>query len=845
MSKLPVTPPSPPSRLAHQAIWRILAALVIALLFLGLASWWVQETASIKEANNELAFFREYYRERINQKEQAWKSRSIMLREKLKYFNLLKKQDPDRSNLEEYLRLVQEKDQPATVILTDVTGKVLLAHGDHSLFSDTGFPHNEDSGWYYSIPLKILFRYYAQPIHIDSLGTSRLVVFTPADSSLLQEMIFPETSLTILWEKQQVAQSHGYMAMDIIQPNIGIHSHGDGIDIQESLPWGQPVGEVPTLIIHKHIQPFFTHGELLLALVGIFLVATVSFHFTVGSWLLKTARRISLLGGISRDYSEKKQLTQSMLAAFDEVENNQDDEISRVALSLKEMTHGIEQRIMERVEHEKKLSDNEKRLREITSMIADGVIVINTEGKLTFLNPQGELLLGWKEDELLGKNSHAMFHHLRPDGSHNPEDSCPIHRTVTSGSCVRVNEDYFVRRDNSFLPVSLASAPILRDGEIKGAVITFQDISERLQAEKKILENQKRFHQLFNIAHDATFVVAILPEGRFGPFLEVNDATCQRYGYSREELLCQTPAILNPPEGQKNLDQLALDIVEQQHATFERWHVTRDGRRIPVEISSQTFEFQGQKAVLSLVRDISERQIQERKDLRAFVNRIALNALLEVALEPLSLKRKLQVAMDIIHTVPRMALQAKGSIMLVTEEGDLELFVERNLSRPLLEKCKRIPFGYCLCGRAAQSRELVFAAGIDHRHDVTFAGIQPHGHYCVPIISREQLLGVLNLYVDQDHPRDHDEEAFLITIANTLAGVIERGKVDEKIQHMASHDALTGLPNRRLFQEHLEQELRHAIREKHTLVVAFLDLDRFKQVNDTLGHEAGDILLKS
>ncbi|MEO5362423.1 MAG: sensor domain-containing diguanylate cyclase [Magnetococcus sp. DMHC-8] len=233
------------------------------------------------------------------------------------------------------------------------------------------------------------------------------------------------------------------------------------------------------------------------------------------------------------------------------------------------------------------------------------------------------------------------------------------------------------------------------------------------------------------------------------------------------------------------------------------------------------------------------------RDLRAYVNRIAISALLEIGIEPLALHRKLEVALEIILTVPWLAMQYKGSIFLVTGDEQLEMVAQKNLNNHLLRTCERIPYGFCLCGKAAQQRQIVFANALDERHDVTFDGIREHGHYCIPILLQDKLLGVLNLYVDHGHRYDPEEEAFLTSIANTLAGVIDRGLADDRIRHMASHDALTGLPNRLLFHELLNQEVRRATRYQQTLAVGFVDLDHFKAVNDTLGHEAGDLLLKA
>lgn len=941
------------------------------MLLLGIAAWWLQKTTFAKEAAASSAFFRTYFQERVTAINHSWKTQADSFRVELEYLNLLRNHGDNWLDLKMFLAVRQGINPFNHIIVTDKTGQLLFHHGTNPTFPDNILPLKDNSGWHYFAPDNSLLYAIVLDIGLQNAQTGHLIVFFPLDNALLRQIAVPETFTAVLWQKKQVANSQGHSAISEDSNETGIHAHGETINIQESFPWSNSSG--PTLLVHKHIKPLFTETELLLALVIIFLFAALLLYLALGSWLLRTANRVKLLGQVSYEFSRHNSRTPPMVAALTAIKHAQNDEITAVALSMDEMTSAIENRILERRLHEKQLSESERRLREITSDIADGVFVIDNDGNLTFLNPQGELLLGWKEAELLGKNSHDLFHHLRPDGSPNPGDTCNIHLTVKSKQPYRSYEDYFVRRDGSFLPVALAAAPIMRDDTVVGAVITFQDNTERLLAEKNIRESQIRFYQLFNSARDAKFVVAILPDRRFGNFLEINDAACQRYGYSREEMLLLTPTVINPPECQHDLDQLAESIVDKQQITFERWHISRDGRRIPVEVSSQLFEYKGQMAVLSsardiserkhaeemirenehrfrtlahslrdailvfdtketivllnrggermfgysesdlltrpvatlfpnrptaipwfnqlgqfkeqnsegfsitkegiarhsegsefpieisltswtrsgerfysaVIRDISERQILERRDLRAYINRIAISALLEVALEPLTLKQKLAVALDIIHTVPRLALLAKGSIMLVTHTGDLELTVERNLSKPLLESCKNIPLGYCLCGRAAQDKEIVFANKIDERHDVSFEGIQPHGHYCVPILSRGDVLGVLNLYVTEGHTRDPDEEAFLATVANTLAGLIERGRAEEKIQHMASHDALTGLPNRVLFQEHLEQELRHAIRTKHLLVVAFLDLDRFKQVNDTLGHEAGDILLKS
>ena len=87
-------------------------------------------------------------------------------------------------------------------------------------------------------------------------------------------------------------------------------------------------------------------------------------------------------------------------------------------------------------------------------------------------------------------------------------------------------------------------------------------------------------------------------------------------------------------------------------------------------------------------------------------------------------------------------VENKGGIFLNEEQGkgnSLRLQVSQNLSEQLLTLCDRIPFGQCLCGRAAAEKKIQVASCMDHRHDVTFKGIVDHGHYNVPLLENNKV----------------------------------------------------------------------------------------------------------
>ena len=204
------------------------------------------------------------------------------------------------------------------------------------------------------------------------------------------------------------------------------------------------------------------------------------------------------------------------------------------------------------------------------------------------------------------------------------------------------------------------------------------------------------------------------------------------------------------------------------------------------------------EAVLGISRDISTRKETEAQLDNSYRIQSILSRLLEIALLDVPLDEQLQLAIDIILSAPFVPLERKGGIFLVEEaQNMLVLKASSGLPDSLLMMCARVPFGECLCGRAAAGRKLVFAGGLDERHDHQYKGIVPHGHYNIPILSqvkKGRVLGVIVLYVQAGHKRDKKEEEFLHSVANTLAGVIERKQGEQALkQSEALSDALNSI----------------------------------------------------
>jgi PAS domain S-box-containing protein len=136
----------------------------------------------------------------------------------------------------------------------------------------------------------------------------------------------------------------------------------------------------------------------------------------------------------------------------------------------------------------KRLGSNEEELLSaLMASMADAVYAVDDAGVVLFANAAAVGILGYaSEAELIGRPSHATIHHSYPDGRPFPEADCPLLAPRQTGEPVRVDQDWFVRRDGSFVPVAYSSAPVAI-GHGRGAVVVFRDISERNRAEAERL----------------------------------------------------------------------------------------------------------------------------------------------------------------------------------------------------------------------------------------------------------------------------------------------------------------------------------------------------------------------
>jgi diguanylate cyclase (GGDEF)-like protein/PAS domain S-box-containing protein len=341
------------------------------------------------------------------------------------------------------------------------------------------------------------------------------------------------------------------------------------------------------------------------------------------------------------------------------------------------------------------------------------------------------------------------------------------------------------------------------NGDYIGRIWFFRDITERKESERKLRDSENRFRTIFESVND----VVMLHDPDTFKVLDVNNRIQELSGYTRDEFLQldltalwvdKSPATRD--EAQRRLAQAAASDRAQ---VFEWENLTKDGRKTWVEVTLRRAHFMNRDLVLSTTRDITERKEAEEK-LRNSENRF--RTIFESVNDVIMLHDV--TTLSIVDANPRASELFGYTIEEFRENGLPMIFADP--SQSALDEAKRI------ARRAAAGQPQAF-----EWHTKAKSG------------------RVLWVEVTLRKAR-FDNRDFLLS---TTRNITERKAHEQQVMQWARTDALTALPNRRVFVEALDQAIGRIGRGGKGFAVLYLDLDHFKDVNDTLGRRLGDELL--
>ncbi|MES1929858.1 PAS/PAC sensor-containing diguanylate cyclase/phosphodiesterase [Salinisphaera dokdonensis CL-ES53] len=336
---------------------------------------------------------------------------------------------------------------------------------------------------------------------------------------------------------------------------------------------------------------------------------------------------------------------------------------------------------------------------------------------------------------------------------------------------------------------------------------TLSDITARKRSEAALNQSQRRLRE--TMSHAPTGIALVSPEGRW---LSVNRALCEIVGYDEMELLRTTFQDITHPDDLETDLAYVHDLLEGRRLDYmmEKRYFHKQGHIVDIQLDvSLLRDEQGEPLYfISHIQDISERKRAHRQLFEA-------KELAEVTFEAIGEGVVRVDANEVVSELNSAAAQLLGlprSSIVGNKFGDVIRFFDAEEDRQLPDP---------LSG--------VLTAGDRVR---------------VPIFTRLQRAdGDFISIVDSISPI-HDDTGAIQGAVFVFQDISEARRMTDELVHQASHDALTGLPNRRGFQEALDRTWARVKQGALNAFVMYLDLDHFKTVNDTGGHSAGDELLR-
>jgi diguanylate cyclase (GGDEF)-like protein/PAS domain S-box-containing protein len=544
-------------------------------------------------------------------------------------------------------------------------------------------------------------------------------------------------------------------------------------------------------------------------------------------------------------------------------------DLLRAERELAQLKSQLEQRIEQRTAA---LHEREMYYRALVYNAADMISISDGAGIIRHISPSVTRLLGYHPDEMIG---HSGFEFVHPDDVQWVVEAYTRH--VAAAGAGSPSELRFRHRDGSWRYLEAMTTNLLDDPTVQGVIINARDITARKRTE----EQRSLLSLAVQQATDAVLVTNACLDEEGPQVVFVNHAFCRMAGcdesllhgeaeqaalglagdipslfgaytapvldsgavFARSFIMAQHPRVLHGYAHEHAMlqhlrrllqsgDACAGETVNHHHdgSTFYvEWHIS------PIRNNAGVVTH-----FISLQRDVTARKQSEMlaNDQRAFLESLVKD-------EPL-----INVFGRLIALLERQRPHMRAAIQ-VLRDGQLSFAAAPGLPDTYVEGLNGMsldePEGPCALAAASGQTVLVADTAREPRWPqwrLLARAHQIRACWIEPILVGNTVLGTVMLCTNEPRTPDKRDQTLLETVSQMAALAMEQSQLNDQITYHAYYDALTGLPNRVRFAERLQQAIHQARKQSHLAAVCFIDLDRFKQINDTLGHPVGDSILR-